>query len=342
MVMKLSTKKAHEGDVVELLEEFPEYGLHQGQRGVVITVFEEPQEAYDVEVQGEDGAFLGFAYSVKPTQFANITDDFIEEGLTFVLDGNDIEAEKRFKVAAALNPKSKGIVLNSILKIADQLKEKERIIPILRLLCRAFPDYEYARNNLAIAYLNYAVKRAKVDDFGTAQMYLLRAIGMNAPTDVVIKIQENLASVLIALGEHAHAGGRFEESMALMRTACATYPSDATRHNLRLAHAHLARFYMGERRYQDAVLAFEAAEEAGLVLPELLNDHAITLVFEGRVEEAAHLLGKALELAPEAQKIKENLEKLRSNQSSETLIPETIRTNYIPIPAMDQGYQLAS
>src|SRR5438874_2316416 len=124
MVMKLSTKKAHEGDVVELLEDLPEYGLHQGQRGVVITTFEEPQEAYDLEMQGENGAFLGFAYSVKPNQFANISDSLIEQGLTFVLEGNEIEAENKFRLAAALNPKSKGIVLNSILKISDQLNEK--------------------------------------------------------------------------------------------------------------------------------------------------------------------------------------------------------------------------
>jgi hypothetical protein len=73
MTTKLDTKKAHEGDVVELLVDFPEYNLRKGQRGVVITEFEQPTEAYDLEIEDEAGGFVGFAYSVKPAQIANLS-----------------------------------------------------------------------------------------------------------------------------------------------------------------------------------------------------------------------------------------------------------------------------
>ena len=64
----LVTKKAHEGDLVELAEDLPKYGLKQGQRGNVIEAFDEPNEAYDIEFEDENGEFIGFGYSVKPNQ----------------------------------------------------------------------------------------------------------------------------------------------------------------------------------------------------------------------------------------------------------------------------------
>ena len=67
-VIVLVTKKAHEGDLVELAEDLPKYGLKQGQRGNVIEAFDEPNEAYDIEFEDENGEFIGFGYSVKPNQ----------------------------------------------------------------------------------------------------------------------------------------------------------------------------------------------------------------------------------------------------------------------------------
>lgn len=52
--------------VVELAVDRDEFV--RGQRGIVISEFETPEEAYDLEMQGEDGGFLGFAYSVKPNE----------------------------------------------------------------------------------------------------------------------------------------------------------------------------------------------------------------------------------------------------------------------------------
>ena len=70
---KLDRREAHEGDVVELVVDLPKYGFKRGQRGVVITELEEPEEAYDVEFEDEEGNFLGFAYSVKSSHFTNIS-----------------------------------------------------------------------------------------------------------------------------------------------------------------------------------------------------------------------------------------------------------------------------
>lgn len=65
-------QKAFEGDVVELSTDIPTFNVKRGQRGIVITAFDEP-EAYDLELENESGDFLGFAYSIKPDQFSNLS-----------------------------------------------------------------------------------------------------------------------------------------------------------------------------------------------------------------------------------------------------------------------------
>ena len=68
----IKTRKAQELDIVELTEDLPQYGVKKGEQGVVITVFDEPDEAYDLEFVDESGTSSRFAYSVKPEQIINI------------------------------------------------------------------------------------------------------------------------------------------------------------------------------------------------------------------------------------------------------------------------------
>ena len=64
----LETKKFQELEMVELLEDLPEYDLKKGEIGVVVEVFDTPSEAYDLEFVDESGRSSMFAYSVKPNQ----------------------------------------------------------------------------------------------------------------------------------------------------------------------------------------------------------------------------------------------------------------------------------
>ena len=64
----LETKKLEELQLVELLEDLPEYGLAKGDVGVIVEVLVSPGEAYDLEFVAESGRSSKFAYSVRPTQ----------------------------------------------------------------------------------------------------------------------------------------------------------------------------------------------------------------------------------------------------------------------------------
>lgn len=93
----LDTKKAQELDMVELLEDLPKYEVKKGEIGVVVEVFDNPDEAYDLEFVDESGTSSRFAYSVKPCQIrsANETaEEALDSGLAFQSQGKEIDAGK--------------------------------------------------------------------------------------------------------------------------------------------------------------------------------------------------------------------------------------------------------
>src|SRR5437016_696299 len=96
--------KALEGDVVELVVDLPENNLKRGQRGVVITAFAEPSEAYDLEMVDESGALTGFAYSVKPSQFTNLSREAFVRAMRAVERVDLVSAERELKTAIAFRP----------------------------------------------------------------------------------------------------------------------------------------------------------------------------------------------------------------------------------------------
>jgi hypothetical protein len=68
----IETKKAHELNIVELTEDLPEFGLHRGEQGTVVHVFDDPEEAYILEFIYESGATSTLAYGVKPEQIKTV------------------------------------------------------------------------------------------------------------------------------------------------------------------------------------------------------------------------------------------------------------------------------
>ena len=100
----LATRKAQELDVVELVEDLPEYGLKRGERGAVVSAFDTPNEAYDLEFVDELGQSR-FAYGVKPEQIKStdeIAKEIFELGGELLNKGLFIAAEKLFQQAIEL------------------------------------------------------------------------------------------------------------------------------------------------------------------------------------------------------------------------------------------------
>ncbi|HST21737.1 MAG TPA: DUF4926 domain-containing protein [Blastocatellia bacterium] len=92
----IKTRKAQELDIVELTEDLPKYDVKKGERAVVITAFDEPDEAYDLEFVDESGTSSRFAYSVKPDQIRSAdeaAEESLKRGIKLHNEGKGIEAE---------------------------------------------------------------------------------------------------------------------------------------------------------------------------------------------------------------------------------------------------------
>lgn len=343
MSTKLDTKKAHEGDVVELLVDFPEYNLRKGQRGVVITEFEQPAEAYDLEIEDEGGKFSGFAYSVKSEQITNLSGGSLERGLEYLNEGDLRAAYRELRHAIQLRHSYIGTILHSVLRSFVDVKDWGAAVFYLRFVVQLDPDYKHARNNLAITFLNWGVEEARKGNLDDSLLLFNRALAIKSAPDVDAKIKENIAATYHQRGIQAHMNGQVEAAIVWMRLACNSYPEQKTRRNLAIACALAGRSNMERGDYESAVAALEEAEDAGLILPELLNDYAIALVFCGKIDEAKLALERALEIDPASDILRENLEKLEKKEAKESLAPRGIKIDYIPIPPpVAQMYQVSA
>jgi tetratricopeptide (TPR) repeat protein len=342
-------------DVVALAEDLPDHGLRRGEVGTVVERWKDG--AYEVEFSSDSGEAYAFA-ALHTNQLIKLhfnklevnksralskeARKLLDEGVALLNSGNEEEAERMLIRAIEADAGSRGVLLNSILKsFTDDINWEDRL-PSLRFLFRLAPDYGRGRDNLAITYLNCGVERAKAGDIAAAQVFFNYAIAVDAAPEVASKIRENFAGVLTTLGIKAHKSADYDTSLGFMRMACVVFPTEKTRHNLGLANAFLAWSHIGKREYEEAIAFFEAAEETGLILPELLNDYAIALVFENRLDEAALAFERALRLDPDNSLVKENLTKLNNSEPFDSLIPEEIKAEYIYIPTGVQQYQLAA
>ncbi len=342
----IETRKAHEGDLVELTEDLPKYGLRRGQRGFVIEAFGEPDEAYDLEFEDEDGEFLGFAYSVKPDQVINIhaiAGNAFEYGLTLLGEGKPFEAERELRRAIELKPEFIVNLHNWVFSIFENTKEWENFIQALRLVLKLDPNFEveghrmsdFARNNLATAYQNYAAQKATDGEVETALLYFGHAMGIASRPEIISLIQRNLAKAYTSLGIRAAESDDYEGAVARMIHACELDPNDMTRKNLGIAYAQAAKHYLDRQDYVSAVPAFEHAMDMGLLFPELLIDYGVALAKSGHQGEAVLALQRARKLSPNDQIIEHNLRLMERGEKPDFSTVE-IKVGFPPVPQMQQ------
>ena len=340
----IQTRKAELLDVVEILEDLPEYNVKHGERGAVVEVFDEPEEAYMVEFVDDSGTSSRIVDWVRPNQIININTlakEIFERGIDLLNGGRQLKAEKEFRRAFESMPKYIGILHNSMVKSFEGSSDWERGIEAMRLILRIDPQFKPARNNLAIAFLNLGVQKAKEGDIDAATRLYYTALSVEASQEIVSEIRRKLAAIYASLGVHAYKSGHFEESLTQMGRACAFDPNDNTRHNFGLAYAFLAESLLAQGKLEKSIWCFESAEDTGLVLPEYLNNYGVALALSNRLDEAVHAFERALELAPENKVIQANLERAKNYDVAGFNTEELSAEFYPPPPMQSQDYVIA-
>jgi len=242
-------KRAFEGDVVELLTDLPNFNLNRGQRGVVITEFDSPSEAYDLEIVDEKGGLVGFAYSVKPDQFTNLSRNAFVRAMEAIEIGDLITAEKQLRTATDLRPDYIGSFVMSVLNSFDERVELgglegevSFVIPLLRMAIRVDPTYEIARINLAVAFLNFGVAKARKGEHEQALELFYSALFIKTDAETESRIRTNIVIAQTALGRKFFLVDQVGEAFASIRAAFLVIQDETTRRNLGIAYGNSAIF----------------------------------------------------------------------------------------------------
>lgn len=320
-------QKAFEGDVVELLADMPKYNVKRGQRGVVITAFDEP-EAYDLEVDNPSGDLQGFAYSIKPDEFTNLSRSAFVRAMKAVERADLVTAEKELRVATDLRPDYiGGFVMSVLASVPGPVEQRgfeedvSFLIPLLRMAARVDPSYEFARVNLAVAFLNFGVAKAQKKNYHGAIELFYSALGIGTDAETESRIKTNIVMAFTSLARESFQNERVEQGFGYVWTAFSVLQDEITRRNLGLAYGNLGVFYMRSQRFDFALEQFERAEDSGVILPEHLNDRGICLVFLTRFNEAIRVFERVLEIDPEDETAKFNLGKLKKISQGESATP---------------------
>jgi tetratricopeptide (TPR) repeat protein len=302
--------KASVLDTVELVEDVPEFNVRQGERAVVLDAYSEPEEAYDLEFVDNHGSSTRFAFSVRPDQLVNIdvqAKELYERGMKLQREGDVVEATRAFKGAIELRPSYIRSLHESFRISCIPSQNFEGFLSGLVIVKMLNPDYELARQNIAITYLNWGVAEAEKNNLEFALHLFQSALRAEAPPDVVQLVKENISGTHSMLGLREHQKGDVVIAVKHFETALSFNPNSRTRHDLGLAYANLADFLIENDRYDEAIVNYRYAEDTGLISASVYNNHAVALATTGKLELAIIILESALHLSPGDKTIENNL-----------------------------------
>jgi tetratricopeptide (TPR) repeat protein len=324
-IKRVVPRKAQELEIVEVAEDLPQYGVKKGERGVVITTFSEPGEAYDLEFVDESGAESRFAYAVKPNQIRTqeeVAKEAFETAIALLNQGNQQKAESKFREAIALRPDYIRILHNSLVESFKGSEDWQRAITAMREVVRLDPSYQLAKDNLAIAFQSFGIQRATQGEHDEALELFSMALSVAPSVDLIDEIKNNFAASLTQLALAFHSKGDLMNVVLVMRQAYVVCPNDKTRFNLGKAFEFLARDQLVNQQYAFAIQSFERAELAGISSAQILNDYGIALMRDGKPQDALAAFERALHIAPQNEVIRHNLELARRKVSTGLNIEE--------------------
>jgi tetratricopeptide (TPR) repeat protein len=273
--------------------------------------------------------------------------EIFERAISLFNQGDHSSAEREFRKAIELEPSYIGVLHNSVVRGFENAEDWQRAINAMRFVIWVAPDYKIARNNLAVAYLNYGVQLASEGEFERAIELYSTALGVEANSDIVSQIKKNIASSFTSLGIRGYETGKLEQSWKHMLRACNFDAGEHTRRNLGLAYTLYAISLVESKQFADAVYYFESAADTGFVNAVMLNDYGVALASLGLLNEAIRRFERALEFLPGDGMIQQNLSLARSQQESPgSEVPvefhtEGMRPEYYSEPLQTQEYKSA-
>jgi tetratricopeptide (TPR) repeat protein len=262
------------------------------------------------------------------------THEVFEKGLALLINNGDLlQAKEHILTAIGSMPSYLGVLNNVLLQRYKVTKDWEEAIRTFEFILDIKPDYEVARNNLAMLFVNYGVwlwektpvpmKSANLGSFDMAAIqphmmalsYLRNALSISTDEEVLKYAKQNLAAAHIQLAKWSYDKDDMQKALMFIETSLSYKTSDQIRRFIGELYAEQASKSLEKGYYEQASLHFQMAENSGFIVAEVYNDHGVALAKASQFEEAIFKLARATELDPENITIRSNfnLAKKHSN-----------------------------
>lgn len=309
--------------------EFPSDSADVKRRGTIVDMIGE--EAL-VEVSDDQGVPVAFV--VRPVRdLAKVAEDapraaestgrsegetYFENGVLLVQNGLIDLAREDFRKAFLIDKKFRGTLLRLINNLGER-RAFDAAIVLYKMLLDVSPDYSFARDNLAVTFLNRGVMQGKDGQLLAAMEDFNRALMLNPSGPMVSTILKNLVAAYTQLGLFESNARRYERAYRWFQLALELDPSNASRQNLAVALIALST----DRAARDAPKIVERIFEEpllmGLSVSACWTAYGATIAGSGEEAEAKRAFVEALEADPDNSVARHNLNILSEHLSHQPL-----------------------
>jgi len=328
-------RRAHELDIVELTEDLPEFGLRRGERGTVVETFDDPEEAYVLEFVDGSGSASKLAYGVRPDKLINvnaIAKEHYALGMRALDNGDYVTAARELNKSIKLIPSYVRGLQESFRRALVPREDWPRLIAAMQFVILLDPDYTLAKYNLAIAFLNYGAQQANQGDYLEALHLFQSALRVEAQDEVIALTTENISTTHTALATRAYQQNDILTACKHFEAAYTFKHNPRTRQDLALIYFFVGDYYLKQNDANNASAYYQWAQDAGLITPEVLNNHGVALAVKGDFDGAIVLFESALAHAPDDETLRANLLRASVNRSASELVTEQTHTDFNPVP----------
>lgn len=318
-------------------------------RGTVVDSLGDEIGHLLVEVADETGAAKSFVWLTKeearkvwtaPVVEPPLAPDkgvlAFEEGILLLQNACFAEAKDRFRLAFQHDSRLAGSLSNFAAELARR-EAFESAIAVLSMILDLQPQQPFARENLAITYLNRGVSKARsgavekaLDDFNLALL-------AGPSPELAERTRSNLAAAYTQLGTAHAEKHEYQEALTGFVLAFELNTTDTTRKNIALASVSVYAQETSKKSVSPEESSFLAFLRMGLTYSECLNAYGATLAGLGFQEAGIRFLRAAVRADPDNVVAQRNLslmspEGLRAEMPPLALGIRPLSTEAIPQP----------
>lgn len=322
-------------DVVQFAPSSPEHGMRQG---TIVEILGETPEAALIEVSDEQGipvAFVRRALSEIELVSSGAEAEHgpevpeaqlcFESGVLFLQNGEYERAKEAFAKSFELDPNVRGSLLNITIQLAGT-GAFDSAIAVFSMLLELSPNYDLARENLAITHMNRAITLAKRGLFPQAIDGFIKGLALHPSSTASDRIRHNILATYTQLGLLYANLHQHQLAYTCFQRAFEMDQSDVSRKNLGVATIALSTVATKVRSIGARATIFREPLLVGLTFSECLSAYGATLATLGETSEARIALEAALEADPQNKIAQHNLRVITSEERSAQIQP-----GFVPI-----------